>query len=75
VDVNIGAAGAFGPVDDAVAADGVLALGELNRPGLVFADLDFALLDRVRTDGEVLNAADWSRQAGLIAPPVRIRPI
>ena len=62
VDVNVGAAGAFGPVDSAVAPDGILALGGINRPGLVFADLDLGALDAVRGAGEVLISRDWRNQ-------------
>ncbi|MBL8670124.1 MAG: carbon-nitrogen hydrolase family protein [Alphaproteobacteria bacterium] len=62
VDVNVGAAGAFGPPDRGFPADGVLALGTMDAPGWVFADLDLAAVDRVRLDGAVLNHRDWDRQ-------------
>ncbi len=72
VDVNTGAAGVFGPVDSAVASDGILAMGGLDRPGLVFADLDFGLLELVRTAGEVLNARHWGAQAEAARSTVQI---
>lgn len=65
VDENTGAAGVFGPVDRGFPSDGVLALGELDQPGWVFADLDLALLAEVRRDGQVKNHADWSQPGHL----------
>ena len=38
--------------------------GRLNEPGWVAADIDFVALERVRTGGEMRNAADWSLQPG-----------
>jgi predicted amidohydrolase len=58
VDENVGAAGVFGPVDRGFAEDGVVALGVLNAPGWVYADLDSARLDAVRADGAVRNWRD-----------------
>lgn len=75
IDVNVGAAGAFGPIDSAVAPDGILALGGLNRPGLVFADLDLAALDAVRAAGEVLISRDWRNQQRLADMTVEIGEI
>jgi predicted amidohydrolase len=63
VDVNIGAAGAFAPPDRGFPDDGVVARGELNVPCLLYADLDLDAVRRVRTQGQVLNSRDWSRQA------------
>jgi predicted amidohydrolase len=62
VDVNVGAAGVFAPPDRGLPDDGVVALGHLNRPGWVYADVDLEALRRVRTQGQVLNARDWTRQ-------------
>jgi len=59
LDENHGFAGVFGPVDRGFPADGVLAAGAMNRPGWVFADLDFAALDHVRADGAVRNFLNW----------------
>ena len=75
VDVNVGAAGAFGPIDTALSSDGILMLGELDRPGLVFADLDPAALARIRAGGEVFNDADWNRQLGPASRDVLVCPI
>ncbi|MEZ4364436.1 MAG: carbon-nitrogen hydrolase family protein [Kofleriaceae bacterium] len=65
VDENIGAAGCFGPPDRGFPSDGVLALGTMNQPAWLFADLDLALLEQVRRDGAVLLHRDWRRDAHL----------
>ncbi len=63
VDENVGAAGVFAPCDRGFPDDGVVALGTLNVPQLLFAELDLARVDEVRRDGQVLGHRDWS------APP------
>ncbi|WP_142849831.1 carbon-nitrogen hydrolase family protein [Telmatospirillum sp. J64-1] len=65
VDVNIGAAAIFGPPDRFMPDNGILAEGELNAPGWVYADLDMDAMTRVRAEGQVFNWRDWDRQAGL----------
>ena len=75
VDVNIGASGVFGPVDSAAAADGIVALGGLNRPSLLFADLDPAVLQAVRASGEVFNRAHWDRQQAIGAAPLIVSSV
>jgi predicted amidohydrolase len=59
VDENVGAAGVYTPIDYGFPEDGVLALGELNVPGWVFADVDLASVARVRAEGQVFNYRDW----------------
>jgi predicted amidohydrolase len=59
LDENHGFAAVFGPVDRGFPADGVIAAGEMDAPGWVFADLDFAALDTVRSDGAVRNFFNW----------------
>lgn len=59
LDENHGHAAVFGPVDRGFAADGVLQCGEMDRPGWVFADLDFRRLEAVREDGAVRNFRDY----------------
>lgn len=66
LDENHGAASIFGPVDRGFAADGVVAAGALDAPGLVFAELDPARLAAVRADGAVRNHRDWP---GPVPPP------
>lgn len=62
VDVNIGAAGVYTPIDYGFPDDGVLAVGELNRPDWVYADLDLNKIEQVRRSGQVFNFRDWSAQ-------------
>lgn len=60
VDVNVGSAGVYTPVDRGFPDNGILVEGTRNRPGWVFADLDPGALDRVRRAGQVLNHRDWA---------------
>ena len=62
VDVNIGAAGVYTPVDYGYPDHGVLAIGELNRAQWVYADLDLGSIARVRETGQVFNYRDWPGQ-------------
>ncbi|MDT8902026.1 carbon-nitrogen hydrolase family protein [Anaeroselena agilis] len=62
VDENIGAAGFFAPPDSGFPDNGVLALGELNKPGWIYADIDPAAIAAVRTEGKVLNHKHWPEQ-------------
>ena len=62
IDVNIGAAGVYTPVDYGFPDDGVLCVGELNRPQWLYADLDFDAVARVRETGQVFNFRDWPNQ-------------
>lgn len=67
VDVNTGAAGVFAPADRGVSDHGVIAEGELNRPGFVRAVLDFPPVMAVRHEGEVRTFEDWPAQPGAAA--------
>lgn len=64
VDRNAGAAGVFVPPDASLSMSGVLAEGELNEPGWVTAEIDFAAIEKLRTGGEMRNATDWPLQPG-----------
>jgi predicted amidohydrolase len=64
VDENHGYAAVYGPVDRGFPADGVIARGVLDEPGLVFADLDADTLSAVRADGAVRNFRDWPGGVG-----------
>ena len=68
LDENHGYAAVFGPVDRGFPADGVLARGEMDTPGWVFATLDPARIETVRREGAVLNHRDWPR--GPLARPL-----
>jgi len=62
VDVNIGAAAIYTPVDRGFPDNGILAIGELNASQWVFAEIDLDGIARVRKDGQVFNYRDWPLQ-------------
>jgi predicted amidohydrolase len=59
IDENRGYAAVYGPPDHGFPESGVLRRGELDAPGLVFADIDLARVQKVRREGGVLNHRDW----------------
>ncbi|MBN8681105.1 MAG: carbon-nitrogen hydrolase family protein [Chitinophagales bacterium] len=61
VDLNYGYAGVYGPPDKGFPEEGIIALSEHNVAGWTYADLDFALVEAVRREGQVLNFRDASR--------------
>lgn len=65
VDENIGAAAVYGPPDQGLPANGVIAMGELNAAQWVFAELDFAAMEAIRRDGQVFVHRDWDASAHL----------
>ena len=73
VDVNVGTAAVYGPVDVGFPPDGVLAIGEGDRPQWVYAELPLQRARSVRRHGQVLNYRDWDRQADL--PAVETLPL
>jgi predicted amidohydrolase len=70
-DVNVGAAGLYGPPDLGFPPDGVLVRGELNAPGWVFGEVDPDDVSRVRAEGQVLNHKHWHEQGFVKLPAVR----
>ncbi|MFN5744968.1 MAG: carbon-nitrogen hydrolase family protein [Methylococcaceae bacterium] len=62
VDVNIGAAAVYTPVDYGYPDDGVLAIGTLNAAQWVYADIDLDSIAHIRKTGQVFNYRDWPRQ-------------
>jgi predicted amidohydrolase len=69
VDRNTGAAGVFGPPDKGFPEDGILALGKMNDPGWVHAEVSLDAIRAVRADGMVLNHRHWAEQYdGRIGP-------
>lgn len=62
IDVNLGAAGVYGPPDRGFPDDGVIAQGALGDAGWVYADLDPAATREVRRNGQVLNLDHWPEQ-------------
>jgi predicted amidohydrolase len=63
IDVNVGAAGVYGPPDLGFPFDGVIAQGAINEPGWVFAEVDLNRVDEVRRSGQVLNFSHWPESA------------
>jgi predicted amidohydrolase len=61
LDENHGLAAVFAPPDGGFPEDGVLAAGEMDRPGWVFTELDPARIEAVRQHGAVRNHADFPR--------------
>lgn len=70
VDVNVGAAGVFGPPDRGFPDDGVLALGDMNRAQWLYADIDLGAVAQVRAQGQVFNHRHWPEQGGAALPAV-----
>lgn len=62
VDISHGAGGVFCPPDVGLPDDGIVALGTLDEPGWVYADLDLGALAKVRQMGGVRNSRDWPLQ-------------
>jgi hypothetical protein len=69
-DINVGAAGLYGPPDVGFPLDGVLVRGELNKPGWVYGEIDPAAVPRVRGRGQVFNYRHWHEQGSILLPPV-----
>jgi predicted amidohydrolase len=67
INISVGAAGVYAPPDKGMPPDGVVSKGELNQPGWIYADLDAALLHKVREQGHVHNYRDWNLQS--MTPP------
>ena len=62
VDVNIGAAAVYTPVDYGYPDNGILAIGEINQAQWVYADINLAGIAKVRETGQVFNYRDWPGQ-------------
>ena len=73
VDNNVGAAGVFGPPDLGFPGDGVVAMGRLNEPMWLYAELDLTAVTRVRMEGAVFNDKHWREQPG--AAPLKANVI
>lgn len=69
VDINIGAAGVYGPPDRGFPDDGVLAIGTMNHAEWLHADIDLAAIDAVRDHGQVFNFRHWDEQGAAAALP------
>jgi predicted amidohydrolase len=73
IDINVGAAGVYAPPDRGFPCDGVLASGRLDEPGWVYAALDPARIEAVRSEGQVLNQVHWPEQLGAHQARAQIR--
>ena len=62
VDVNVGAAAIYTPVDRGFPDNGVLATGTFDAAEWVYADIDPAGIAQVRREGQVFNYRDWPGQ-------------
>ncbi|WP_428249124.1 carbon-nitrogen hydrolase family protein [Ferrovibrio sp.] len=62
VDINRGQAGIYATPDRGFPDDGVLALGETDKPGWTYATLDFAALAAARANAQVFTRRDWAMQ-------------
>lgn len=73
IDVNVGAAGVYGPPDRGFPDDGVLAQGVLNAPGWVYATVDPDATREARRNGQVLNHRHWPEGTVIgVVEPIRI---
>ncbi|MCD8525998.1 MAG: carbon-nitrogen hydrolase family protein [Alphaproteobacteria bacterium] len=68
-DINIGAAGLFGPPDVGFPETGIIAEGTLNEPGWVYGDVHLSKVGSVRRHGRVLNYKHWDEQKAVKAQP------
>lgn len=64
VDITTGTGGVFGPPDAGFPETGVIAEGEIGKPGWTFAEVDLAAIAEVRREGRVLGRAHWPEQLG-----------
>lgn len=64
LDENRGRAAIYGPPDGFWPETGLIAEGEMDQPGWVFADVDLALVRESRRNGAVLPYAHWPESEG-----------
>jgi predicted amidohydrolase len=73
VDENVGAAAIFGPPDKGFPENGVIAIGGMNEPGWVYADVSLDAVREVRAEGTVLNHRHWPEQDDRLARVETVR--
>jgi len=71
MDVNMGRASVYTPVDYGFPDNGILVQGDNDDAGWVFATLDLAEITRIRNQGQVFNHRDWPKQFALQGPDVK----
>lgn len=62
IDVNHGAAAVYTPIDYGFPDNGVLAIGTMDQPQWVIAEIDLDHVAAVRAQGQVFNHRDWPHQ-------------
>lgn len=62
VDVNVGSAGVYTPVDRGFPDNGIITAGTLNKVEWVFAEISLENIATVREQGQVFNYRDWPLQ-------------
>lgn len=72
-DINIGTAGVFCPPDSGFPETGIVAVGELNKPQWVFAEIDPGKICQVRQNGAVRGIAHWDEQYEFTDEPVLVK--
>ncbi|MFT3671337.1 carbon-nitrogen hydrolase family protein [Aestuariivirga sp.] len=68
-EANTGMAGIFAPPDRGFPPNGVMALGEMNKPQWVTARVDLDLLAAARREGGVRTYQHWTEQPGVSELP------
>ena len=66
VDVNVGAAAIYTPVDRGFPDNGILSEGIFNEVQWVFAEISPSACATVREQGQVFNHRDWPLQVELL---------
>lgn len=62
VDVNVGAAAIYTPVDRGFPDNGILAIGDFNEVRWLIAEISLGSIQTVREQGQVFNYRDWPLQ-------------
>lgn len=73
IDDNVGAAGIYGPPDKGFPLNGIMAQGDMNFPGWVYATASLQAIHEVRTDGHVLNFQHWPEQAACLQSVTKVQ--
>ncbi|MGZ8189774.1 MAG: amidohydrolase, partial [Methylococcaceae bacterium] len=70
VDINVGAAAVYTPVDRGFPDNGILAIGEFNAVTWVVAEISLSECETVREQGQVFNYRDWALQTRFNLSPI-----
>ena len=62
VNINIGAAAVYTPIDRGFPDDGILNMGKLNNTQWIYAEISPEKVDNVRFQGQVFNYREWPLQ-------------